>query len=101
MAWAQEAAPRLQLDAIWLQNTMAQAQRLPVVEKLVLPPPSPVAKDWAAYRARFIEPTRIQAGVRFWQKNQAARYVPCHLFLEASGQRWFHRQLGSPKCHLN
>jgi len=72
MAWAQEAAPRLQLDPVWLQKTMAQAQRLPVVEKLVLPPPSPVAKDWAAYRARFIEPTRIQAGVRFWQKNQAA-----------------------------
>jgi membrane-bound lytic murein transglycosylase B len=71
MAWAQEAAPRLQLDAAWLQKTMAQAQRLPVVEKLVLPPPSPVAKDWAAYRARFIEPTRIQAGARFWRKHQA------------------------------
>ena len=71
MAWAQEAAPRLQLDAVWLQKTMAQAQRLPVVEKLVLPPPSPVAKDWAAYRARFIEPTRIQAGARFWRKHQA------------------------------
>jgi membrane-bound lytic murein transglycosylase B len=71
MAWAQEAAPRLQLDAAWLQKTMAQAQRLPVVEKLVLPPPSPVAKDWATYRARFIEPTRIQAGARFWRKHQA------------------------------
>jgi membrane-bound lytic murein transglycosylase B len=71
MAWAQEAAPRLQLDPTWLQKTMAQAQRLPVVEKLVLPPASPVAKDWAAYRARFIEPTRIQAGARFWRKHQA------------------------------
>ncbi|OYU31683.1 MAG: lytic murein transglycosylase B [Comamonadaceae bacterium PBBC2] len=71
MAWAQEAAPRLQLDPAWLHKTMAQAQRLPVVEKLVLPSPSPVAKDWAAYRARFIEPTRIQAGARFWRKHQA------------------------------
>jgi membrane-bound lytic murein transglycosylase B len=71
MAWAQEAAPRLQLDPTWLQQTMAQAQRLPLVEKLVLPPPSPVAKDWATYRARFIEPTRIQAGARFWRKHQA------------------------------
>ena len=71
MAWAQEAAPRLQLDPIWLQKVMAQAQRLPLVEKLVLPPPSPVAKDWATYRARFIEPTRIQAGARFWRKHQA------------------------------
>ncbi|WP_431310361.1 lytic murein transglycosylase B [Limnohabitans lacus] len=71
MAWAQEAAPRLQLDPAWLHKTMAQAQRLPVVEKLVLPSPSPMAKDWAAYRARFIEPTRIQAGTRFWRKHQA------------------------------
>ena len=71
LAWAQEAAPRLQLDPAWLQKTMAQAQRLPVVEKLVLPPASPVAKDWAAYRARFIEPIRIQAGARFWRKHQA------------------------------
>jgi membrane-bound lytic murein transglycosylase B len=70
LAWAQEAAPRLELDPAWLQKTLAQAQRLPVVEKLVLPPPSPSAKDWAAYRARFIEPTRIQAGVRFWKKHQ-------------------------------
>jgi len=71
MAWAQEAAPRLQLDPAWLHKTMAQAQRLSVVEKLVLPSPSPLAKDWAAYRARFIEPIRIQAGARFWRKHQA------------------------------
>jgi membrane-bound lytic murein transglycosylase B len=71
MAWAQEAAPRLQLNPAWLHKTMAQAQRLSVVEKLVLPSPSPVAKDWATYRARFIEPIRIQAGARFWRKHQA------------------------------
>jgi len=70
-AWVQEAAGRLQLDPAWTEKTMGQAQRLPLVEKLVLPPASPVAKDWAAYRARFIEPIRIQAGLRFWQKHQA------------------------------
>ncbi|WP_416548046.1 lytic murein transglycosylase B [Limnohabitans sp. DCL3] len=70
--WVQEAASRLPLDPAWTQKTMAQAQRLPLVEKWVLPPASPVAKDWGAYRARFIEPVRIQAGWRFWQKHQAA-----------------------------
>ena len=70
-AWVQEAAGRLQLDPAWTEKTMGYAQRLPLVEKLVLPPASPVAKDWAAYRARFIEPIRIQAGLRFWQKHQA------------------------------
>jgi membrane-bound lytic murein transglycosylase B len=71
-AWAQDAAQRLQLDPTWVQNTLAQAQRLPSVERLVLPPNSPTAKNWAAYRARFIEPIRIQAGARFWQTHRAA-----------------------------
>jgi membrane-bound lytic murein transglycosylase B len=29
------------------------------------------AKNWAAYRARFIEPQRIRAGLAFWQANEA------------------------------
>ena len=70
--WAQDAATRLQMDRLWIEKTLAQAQRLPVVEKWVLPPSSPVAKNWAAYRARFIEPTRIQAGTRFWQTHRSA-----------------------------
>jgi membrane-bound lytic murein transglycosylase B len=69
--WVQDAASRLQLDPKWTEKTMAQAKRLPLVEKLVLPPASPLAKDWGAYRARFIEPVRIQAGLRFWLKHQA------------------------------
>jgi membrane-bound lytic murein transglycosylase B len=69
--WAQDAARRLQIDPLWAQTTIDQAQRLPLVEKWVLPPASPVAKDWGAYRARFIEPVRIQAGLRFWAKHQA------------------------------
>jgi membrane-bound lytic murein transglycosylase B len=68
--WVAATANRLQLDPDWVDKTMDQAQRLPLVEKLVLPPASPVAKDWAAYRARFIEPIRIQAGLRFWQKHK-------------------------------
>jgi membrane-bound lytic murein transglycosylase B len=71
-AWVQDAAQRLQLDPIWVRNTLAQAQRLPSVERLVLPPSSPAAKNWAAYRARFIEPIRIQAGARFWQTHRSA-----------------------------
>jgi membrane-bound lytic murein transglycosylase B len=68
--WVQDAASRLQLDLEWTEKTMAQAKRLPLVEKLVLPPASPLAKDWGAYRARFIEPLRIQEGRRFWLKHQ-------------------------------
>jgi membrane-bound lytic murein transglycosylase B len=71
-AWAQDVTQRLQLDPIWLQNTLSQAKRLPSVERFILPPSSPTAKNWAAYRARFIEPTRIQAGARFWQTHRSA-----------------------------
>ena len=71
-AWVQDAAKRLQLDPVWVTHTLAQAQRITAVERLVLPPSSPVAKNWAAYRARFIEPVRIQAGVRFWQTHRSA-----------------------------
>ncbi len=69
--WTTEAAQRLNLDPAWVQKTMQKAQRLPLVEKLVLPAASPAAKDWGAYRARFIEPIRIQAGARFWLRHRA------------------------------
>ncbi len=70
--WAQDAAKRLDLPDAWMQKQIGQAQRITVIEKLVLPPATPVAKNWAAYRARFIEPQRIQAGARFWKTHQAA-----------------------------
>jgi membrane-bound lytic murein transglycosylase B len=70
--WAQDAAKRLDLPEAWMQKQIAQAQRITVIEKLVLPPATPVAKNWAAYRARFIEPQRIQAGARFWKTHQSA-----------------------------
>jgi membrane-bound lytic murein transglycosylase B len=69
--WAQDAAKRLDLPEAWLQKQVAQAQRITVIEKLVLPPATPAAKNWAAYRARFIEPQRIQAGARFWKTQQS------------------------------
>ncbi|MFX7883172.1 lytic murein transglycosylase, partial [Acinetobacter baumannii] len=33
---------------------------------LIKPAPSTKPKNWAAYRARFVEPVRINAGVDFW-----------------------------------
>ena len=41
------------------------------VRQLVMPPPAGTAKNWAAYRSRFIEPQRINAGVAFWRDNEA------------------------------
>ena len=37
-----------------------------------MPPPVATAKNWAAYRARFIEPQRIRAGLQFWNQHAEA-----------------------------
>ena len=36
------------------------------------PPAQAFVKNWRVYRSRFIDPIRIEAGVRFWRANQAS-----------------------------
>lgn len=71
MRWADEASERLDLPQEWVRRQISQALRLPKVEQLILPAPTPTAKNWAAYRSRFIEPRRIEAGLQFWQRHEA------------------------------
>jgi membrane-bound lytic murein transglycosylase B len=40
------------------------------VARLIAPARAGSAKDWGAYRDRFIEPSRIAAGRAFWQRHQ-------------------------------
>ncbi|MEN9712489.1 MAG: lytic murein transglycosylase [Pseudomonadota bacterium] len=68
---AQELSAQHQLPLDWVQHQLSRAQRLVGVPKLVLPPPVTVPKNWRAYRERFVEPIRIQAGVQFWQRHRA------------------------------
>ena len=70
-AWAEQMAQTHQLDAKWVKAQLAQAQMIPSIPKLILPPTHISKKNWAAYKTRFIEPKRIQAGAQFWQENQA------------------------------
>jgi membrane-bound lytic murein transglycosylase B len=67
--FAAEVAERRQLPPDWVQLQLAQARRQPAAQRLMMPPPAGTAKNWAAYRDRFVEPQRIMAGVRFWQDN--------------------------------
>jgi membrane-bound lytic murein transglycosylase B len=55
-----------------VQDQLAQARRQPSAQRLMMPPPAGTAKNWAAYRERFVEPQRIMAGARFWQDNADA-----------------------------
>jgi membrane-bound lytic murein transglycosylase B len=70
MQFADEIAERRGLKPEWVRKMIGQAQNLPVVSRLMQPAPAAQAKNWRAYRGRFIDATRIQAGVRFWQDNQ-------------------------------
>ena len=70
MRMADDIAARRDLDPAWVRQTLAQARHVPSIPRLMLPPPRGTAKNWAAYRARFIEPMRIAAGLRFWQENE-------------------------------
>jgi membrane-bound lytic murein transglycosylase B len=70
MQFADALAARRQLDPAWVRSTLGQAQNLAVVTRLMQPAPSPQPKNWAVYRSRFIDETRIHAGARFWQDNR-------------------------------
>jgi membrane-bound lytic murein transglycosylase B len=71
MAFANDLASRRDLDPVWVRAQIGQALRLPQVVRLMTPAPRGTPKNWAAYRARFIEPVRLRAGQRFWEDNRA------------------------------
>jgi len=71
MDWSDAFSQRHQIDRQWVRNTVGQARKIPAITQFVLPPATPSAKNWRAYRSRFVEPIRIQAGLRFWQSHEA------------------------------
>jgi membrane-bound lytic murein transglycosylase B len=65
-----EVAERNGLDPAWVLAALSAARYQPSVVKYIMPPPAGTAKNWAAYRERFVEPRRIRAGVAFWRANE-------------------------------
>jgi len=70
MALADALAQQFNLDATWARAQLAQARFNLTVARLIMPPPAGTAKNWAAYRARFVEPDRVRAGAAFWAANE-------------------------------
>ncbi|HEY1090630.1 MAG TPA: lytic murein transglycosylase, partial [Burkholderiaceae bacterium] len=70
-AFAAELATSQGFDADTVRRQLAEARVLPVVQRLIMPPAVGKAKDWDAYRALFIEPRRIEAGLDFWARYEA------------------------------
>ena len=70
MQLAAQLAQAHGLDPAWTRATIAKARFQPSITRLIAPPPVPAAKNWSAYRERFVEPDRIGAGVAFWDANE-------------------------------
>ena len=70
MTWADDVAERRDLDRDWVRKALGDARHLPIVAKFITPPKIGTVKNWRVYRSRFIDPVRIQAGVKFWQTNR-------------------------------
>jgi membrane-bound lytic murein transglycosylase B len=64
---ARDGFSRQELEAI-----LRQAQYVDSAIQLMKPAPPGRPKNWRAYRARFVEPIRINAGVAFWDRNAEA-----------------------------
>jgi membrane-bound lytic murein transglycosylase B len=101
--FARDVAARHALDTAWVAAQLAQARRVATIQRLILPAPPGTARDWSAYRSRFVEPERIAAGVGFWAEHAAtlaraeARYgVPAHIVVGILGvETYFGRVMGN------
>ncbi|MBP7132344.1 MAG: lytic murein transglycosylase B [Aquabacterium sp.] len=71
-ALASDIAQTHELDEAWVWSVLSEARYKSQAARLMMPAPRGTAKNWAAYRARFIEPIRIRAGLAFWQQHEAA-----------------------------
>ncbi len=72
MAWAADVAERRGLDPVWVNGAIGQAHFVPMAQKFMTPAAKTFQKNWGIYKSRFIDATRINAGVAFWQRNEAA-----------------------------
>ena len=71
MRFADDVAERRNLDREWVRQAIGQSTFNPTVQRLMRPASGSFVKNWRVYRSRFIDPVRIQAGVRFWLANKA------------------------------
>ena len=102
-ALAERLAQTHQLPLPWVRRQISHAARLDSLSALVLPPATPSAKNWQAYRARFVEPRRIAAGLAFWQQHAQVlqraeqRYgVPAELVVGIIGvETYYGRHMGN------
>jgi membrane-bound lytic murein transglycosylase B len=70
--FAEQMVSKHGFDPEALKALLAQVNYIDSAVQLMKPAPPGKPKNWQAYRERFIEPVRIDAGVHFWNENAAA-----------------------------
>ena len=100
MLFAADLATEQGWELLPLQAILAQARSVPAVQRLMMPAAVGTTKNWAAYRARFIEPRRLQAGSAFWAQHEAALAraeavygVPAEIIAAIIGVETFYGQI--------
>ena len=59
-------------ERAWLDGLIGQVHFIDSAVQLVKPAPPGKPKNWAAVRELFIEPVRLNGGVKFWNENAEA-----------------------------
>ncbi len=67
-----ELAAKHGFERAALQTLIDQVRYVDTTVQLMKPQPPGKPKNWQAYRQRFIEPVRLQAGIAFWRDNAEA-----------------------------
>ena len=103
MRAADDIAERRDLDREWVRQAIGEARYVPQVARFIQPAPPGTPKNWRVYRSRFIDATRISAGVKFWQDNretlaraQAQTGVPAEIIVGIIGvETIYGQQMGT------
>jgi membrane-bound lytic murein transglycosylase B len=70
--FVREMVERHGFDEAALLATFGRTRSSDLAIRLMQPAPPGFKRSWIAYRARFVEPTRIREGLRFWASNADA-----------------------------
>lgn len=70
LTFAREIDTQELWEDAWAERWILQAQRNPQVIRLMTPAPAGTPRNWNVYRDRFVEPRRLQAGLRFWREHE-------------------------------
>lgn len=91
-AYAAEVALTRQVPQAHVEKLLGTVSFSEQAYRLMSPGKTRVKRSWVTYRKRFVEPIRIDAGVRFWQENKkvieqaAERYsVPASILVAIIG----------------